>query len=87
MNKNTRSVAKALPTLMIRTYSVEPSSASIIMGLGDLSDALGDAATGLRTAFMWIMPISFLAIIMHIVAARFYPSDSANINDEVPADK
>ena len=61
--------------------------AILYYAVGELSDALGGGAIGPITAFMWIMPISFLAIIMHIVAGRFYPSDSANISDEVPAEK
>lgn len=55
--------------------------------LGAMSDSLGGGAEGLRTAFMWMMPLSFLATIMYIVVARFYPADSANISDEVMAEK
>jgi MFS family permease len=55
--------------------------------LGAMSDTLGGGAAGLRTAFMMMMPISFLALIMYIIVARFYPADSANISDEVLAEE
>ena len=55
--------------------------------LGAVSDALGGGAAGLRTAFLWMMPVSFLSTIMYLVVSRFYPADSANISDEVLAEK
>jgi MFS family permease len=55
--------------------------------LGALSDALGGGAPGLRNAFLSMMPMLFLSTIMYFIMSRFYPADSANINDEVFAEK
>ena len=55
--------------------------------LGALSDALGGGASGLRDAFLVLTPVTFIATIMYFVMSRFYPADSANISDEVFAEK
>jgi len=55
--------------------------------LGALSDALGGGASGLRNAFLVLTPVTFIATIMYFVMSRFYPADSANISDEVYAEK
>jgi MFS family permease len=55
--------------------------------LGVASDAFGGGATGLRVAFLCLVPVLFLATIMYFVMSRYYPADSANISDEVFAEK
>jgi MFS family permease len=55
--------------------------------LGAMSDALGGGAAGLRAAFFIMMPVSFLATIMYLVVSKYYPADSAHINDDVLAEK
>jgi hypothetical protein len=55
--------------------------------LGAVSDALGGGASGLRGAFLFLMPMALIATLMYFVMSRFYPADSANINDEVFAEK
>ncbi len=55
--------------------------------LGALSDALGGGSAGLRNAFLVLTPVTFVATIMYFVMSRFYPADSANISDEVFAEK
>ena len=55
--------------------------------LGSVSDALGGGASGLRGAFLLMMPVALVATIMYFVMSRYYPADSASINDEVLAEK
>lgn len=55
--------------------------------LGAVSDALGGGASGLRNAFLSMMPGLFIATIMYFVMSRYYPADSANVSDEVLAEK
>ena len=55
--------------------------------LGSMSDALGGGASGLRGAFLLMMPVALVATIMYFVMSRYYPADSASINDEVLAEK
>jgi len=55
--------------------------------LGAVSDALGGGASGLRGAFLFLMPVAFVATIMYFVMSRFYPADSAHISDEVFSEK
>jgi MFS family permease len=55
--------------------------------LGSVSDAFGGGASGLRGAFLCLMPMALVATIMYFVMSRYYPADSANISDEVFAEK
>jgi len=55
--------------------------------LGAVSDSLGGGAPGLRNAFLTMMPVAFVATIMYLVMSRYYPADSANISDDVLAEK
>lgn len=55
--------------------------------LGTVSDALGGGSSGLRDAFLTMMPVALIATVMYFVMSRYYPSDSANISDEVFAEK
>ncbi len=55
--------------------------------LGAVSDSLGGGAPGLRNAFLTMMPMAFIATIMYLVMSRYYPADSANISDDVLAEK
>jgi len=55
--------------------------------VGAVSDALGGGVYGLRNAFLLMMPAAFIATIMYFVMSRYYPADSANINDDVLAEK
>ena len=55
--------------------------------LGAMSDILGGGADGLRNAFLSMMPVAFLAALMYFIMSRYYPADSANISDEVFAEK
>jgi MFS family permease len=55
--------------------------------LGSVSDAFGGGASGLRDAFLCLMPMAFVATIMYFLVSRYYPADSANISDEVFAEK
>jgi len=55
--------------------------------VGAVSDALGGGVFGLRSAFLLMMPAAFIATIMYFVMSRYYPADSANINDDVMAEK
>jgi MFS family permease len=55
--------------------------------VGRMSDVFGGGAAGLRSAFLLIMPVAFLSAIMYFVMSRYYPADSANISDEVLAEK
>ncbi len=55
--------------------------------VGAVSDALGGGVFGLRSAFLLMMPAAFIATIMYFVMSRYYPADSANISDDVLAEK
>lgn len=55
--------------------------------VGRLSDVFGGGAAGLRSAFLLIMPVALLAAIMYFVMSRYYPTDAANITDDVMAEK
>lgn len=55
--------------------------------VGRMSDVFGGGAAGLRSAFLLIMPVGLLAAIMYFVMSRYYPADSANISDDVLAEK
>jgi MFS family permease len=55
--------------------------------LGSVSDVLGGGASGLRGAFLLMMPVALIATIMYFVMSRYYPADSASVNDDVLAEK
>jgi MFS family permease len=55
--------------------------------IGAVSDAMGGGASGLRSAFLLMSPVALIATIMYFVMSRYYPADSANISDEVFAEK
>jgi MFS family permease len=55
--------------------------------LGAASDALGGGASGLRNALLTMMPFLFVATVMYFVMSRYYPADSASVNDDVLAEK
>jgi MFS family permease len=55
--------------------------------IGAVSDALGGGASGLRNALLTMMPVALIATIMYFMMSRYYPADSANISDEVYAEK
>jgi MFS family permease len=55
--------------------------------LGSVSDAMGGGAAGLRGAFLLMMPVALIATIMYYVMSRYYPADSASVNDDVLAEK
>jgi MFS family permease len=55
--------------------------------VGRMSDVFGGGAAGLRSAFLLIMPVALLSAIMYFVMSRYYPADSANVSDEVLAEK
>jgi hypothetical protein len=55
--------------------------------VGRMSDVFGGGAAGLRSAFLLIMPVALLSAIMYFVMSRYYPADSANVNDEVLAER
>jgi hypothetical protein len=55
--------------------------------VGAVSDAMGGGASGLRNAFLLMAPVALIATIMYFVMSRYYPADSANISDEVFAEK
>jgi MFS family permease len=55
--------------------------------LGSVSDAFGGGASGLRGGFLCLMPMALVATLMYFFMSRYYPADSANISDEVFAEK
>lgn len=55
--------------------------------VGGISDVAGGGFAGLRIAFLWLMPLAFLAVVAYLINWKYYPNDSANVSDAVLAEK
>jgi MFS family permease len=55
--------------------------------VGAVSDATGGGSQGIVNGILWTIPVAALSIITTIVLMKYYPSDSAKVNDIVLAEK
>ncbi len=55
--------------------------------VGAISDAVGGGAPGIRTGFLWLLPVSFLAVVFYLINWKFYPKESQLVSDTVLAEK
>ncbi|MFA5399679.1 MAG: MFS transporter [Dehalococcoidia bacterium] len=55
--------------------------------VGAISDALGGGADGIRAGFLWLLPVTLLAVIFYGINWRYYPKESQLVSDTVLAEK
>jgi MFS transporter, Spinster family, sphingosine-1-phosphate transporter len=55
--------------------------------VGAVSDAAGGGAQGIQLGLLWTVPAGLLGTVAGLLLLRYYPADSAGINDEVAAEQ
>ena len=55
--------------------------------VGIISDAVGGGARGIQVGMLWMVPVSFLAVVSCLLLLKYYPADSAKVSDAVLAEK
>ncbi|MFA5065650.1 MAG: MFS transporter [Dehalococcoidia bacterium] len=55
--------------------------------VGAISDAVGGGAPGIRMGFLWLLPASFIAVILYGIEWIYYRRDSQKVTDDVLAEK
>ena len=55
--------------------------------VGAVSDAVGGGAMGIRTGFLWLLPVLLASVTLYAFNSRYYADDSERVIDRVYAEK
>jgi MFS family permease len=55
--------------------------------VGAISDSAGGGAEGIRSGFLWLLPVLVACVIFYTINSKFYPDDSGRVSDLVYSEK